>query len=79
MTETYAPETTDNGVREPKKIRHKFGNGPSWDVPVDVIRALLDSAWAENPGFMGRHLQAALTGEMPKRTGRRRNGDGDGQ
>ena len=77
MTETYTPETADNGVKEPRKIRHKFGNGPSWDVPVDVIKSVLDSAWNENPAFMGRHLQAALTGEMPKGGRPKRNGSDD--
>jgi hypothetical protein len=65
MSTDYATETTDNGVKEPRTIRMKFGNGPEWAVPVDVIRALLASTWDENPEFMGRHLQGALTGTMP--------------
>lgn len=79
MTEAWAPEQTDNGVKEQKTIRMKFGNGPEWAVPVDVIKALLRSTWDENAEFMGRHLQAALTGEMPKRGRGRRNGDGGEQ
>ena len=75
MTEPYAPEAPET-AKEIRKIRHKFGNGPSWDVPVDVIKALLDSAWHENPEFMGRHLQGALTGELPRTRRARRNGDG---
>jgi hypothetical protein len=75
MSTDYAPEITDNGVKEPRTIRMKFGNGPEWAVPVDVIRAVLYSAWDENSAFMGRHLQAALTGEMPK-GGRRGSGTG---
>jgi hypothetical protein len=74
MTTDYAAETTDNGVKEPRTIRMKFGNGPEWAVPVDVIRAVLTSTWQENPAFMGRHLQGALTGEMPK-SGRRGSGN----
>jgi hypothetical protein len=79
MSTDYAPETTDNGVKEPRTIRMKFGNGPEWAVPVDVIRAVFASTWHENPAFMGRHLQAALTGETPKTRRGRGNGGGDGE
>jgi hypothetical protein len=79
MTFTDQPDQSENGAKEPRTIRMKFGNGPEWSVPVDVIKAVLTSTWGENREFMGRHLQAALTGEMPKRGRARRSGDGGEQ
>jgi hypothetical protein len=79
MDDIMTPETTDNGAKEPRTIKLQMGSGPEWNAPVSIIRALLTSAWAENPVFMGRHLLAAMTGELPTRAGRRRNGDGGEQ
>jgi len=71
MTDMMAPEVPADGAREPKTIKIKLGTGPQWNAPVDLIRAMLESMSADNPAFVGRHLQAAFMGTMPK-TGRPR-------
>ena len=75
MTE-YAPEAPDSGTKDAKVVRVKLGTGREWSAPVDIVRAMLESMSRENPDFVGRHLQGALMGEMPKGRRARRNGDG---
>jgi hypothetical protein len=72
MTETMAEMVTGNG-KEPRTISVKLGTGQPWNAPVEVIRTMLASMSEENPGFVGRHLQGALMGEMPAKTGRKSN------
>jgi hypothetical protein len=43
----------------------KLGTGREWSAPTEVITAMLASMSAENPVFVGRHLQGALMGEVP--------------
>lgn len=65
-----ADEGFPNG-KEPRTISVKLGTGQPWNAPVEVIRAMLATMSAENPGFVGKHLQGALMGDMPTGRGRK--------
>jgi hypothetical protein len=74
MSDTFgAPERADQ-AKEPRTIRVKLGTGREWSAPVEVITAMLASMSVDNPSFVGRHLQAALMGEMPPAGRQRRTG-----
>jgi hypothetical protein len=74
MSDTYQPTSGTEQAKEPRTIRVKLGTGREWSAPVEVITAMLASMSVDNPSFVGRHLQAALMGEMPPAGRQRRTG-----
>jgi hypothetical protein len=58
-----------------KHLRVKLRSAPEWNMPAGVARALIESMAQDSPALFGRHLQAALMGEMPSSPGRKRGSD----
>lgn len=77
MDGTPSPQTGADQAREPRTIRVKLGTGREWSAPVEVITAMLASMSAENPALVGRHLQGALMGEIPRAAHSRRTKPGE--
>ena len=66
------PEVTaGNGHQDIKFLTVTLRSGKPWKMPDYVARAILESLARDEPVKFGRHLQAALMGDMPAAPGRR--------
>ena len=67
--------TAGNGHQDVRVIRVKLRAAPEWAMPAEVARKLIETLARDEPVKFGRHLQAALMGDMPDQPGRKRAGE----